>query len=110
MNFDKTIQKPHVTKEKKEKIYSPINYGLDINLEKLKKDIQDIQHFTEINFLMHNLEVKDMLSSKNIHMFKNITKKYKNTKIIIEKTRNTWRKITVNGEDAYLVYQELKKI
>ncbi len=110
MTFDKTIQRPHVKKEKEKKYYSPVNYGINIDLDKLRKDLNDIKSFTEIDFLMHNNDIQDMLSHRNIHCFKMITRRYKNTAVIIEKKRNTWRKVTINGKDAYSLYKELKKI
>lgn len=107
MSFDKTIQKPLLKKEKKS---SAFDYGLDIDIENVRNVLTNLQYFRKINFTMHNLDVERMLNRNNIHHFKRITAHYKTTVVNIEKTRNTSRKISIKGDDAYTVFKELKKI
>jgi hypothetical protein len=105
MSFNKVIGSQLV----KDKYVSPLSYGLVIDIECILKEIDDLKNTDKIVFVWHTLDIGNMLSN-NLPLFRKIVRKYSHTRIDVEKSRKSWRTISIVGKDAYNAHLDLKKL
>jgi len=109
MEFDKVVG-GSLRKKTIEEVSFDYNYGLDIDMEKIRREIRDVKQFTELTFMMSNANIQKILCYQRIHAFKKICRDNPETSIQIERDRKKMRKIIINGEGAYKVYLAIKAL
>ena len=103
MEFDKVVGGSLPKKTIEEVKCFDYDYGLHIDIEKIRREITGVKEFTELTFMMSNTNIQKILCQQRIGAFKKICRDNTETSIKIEKDRKKMRnaKLGKSGKEGH---------